>query len=44
VIGIAQLMVVLDLAVMDIALPSAVVTAYTLAVGSLLLLGRKCPS
>jgi MFS family permease len=52
VIGIAQLMVVLDLTVMNIALPSAqralhfttvdrqwVVTAYTLAFGSLLLLG-----
>jgi EmrB/QacA subfamily drug resistance transporter len=62
VIGIAQLMVVLDLTVMNVALPSAqralhfstadrpwVVTAYTLAFGSLLfaagrladLLGRK---
>jgi EmrB/QacA subfamily drug resistance transporter len=54
VIGIAQLMVVLDLTVMNIALPSAqralhfttadrqwVVTAYTLAFGSLLLLGGK---
>src|ERR1039458_3471142 len=62
VIGIAQLMVVLDVTVMNIALPSAqralhfttvdrqwVVTAYTLAFGSLLLpagkladlLGRK---
>src|ERR1035437_9867916 len=62
VIGLAQLMVVLDLTVMNIALPSAqralhfttvdrqwVVTAYTLAFGSLLLpagrladlLGRK---
>ena len=52
VIGTAQLMVVLDLTVMNIALPSAqralhfsvadrqwVVTAYTLAFGSLLLLG-----
>src|SRR5579862_7661882 len=52
VIGLAQLMVVLDLTVMNIALPSAqrtlnfttvdrqwVVTAYTLAFGSLLLLG-----
>jgi MFS family permease len=50
VIGLAQLMVVLDLTVMNIALPSAqralgfttadrqwVVTAYTLAFGSLLL-------
>jgi EmrB/QacA subfamily drug resistance transporter len=54
VIGIAQLMVVLDLTVMNIALPSAqralhfstvdrqwVVTAYTLAFGSLLLLGGR---
>ena len=54
VIGLAQLMVVLDLTVMNIALPSAqralhfttvdrqwVVTAYTLAFGSLLLLGGK---
>src|ERR1700683_4255015 len=62
VIGLAQLMVVLDVTVMNIALPSAqralhfttvdrqwVVTAYTLAFGSLLLpagrladlLGRK---
>jgi EmrB/QacA subfamily drug resistance transporter len=54
VIGIAQLMVVLDVTVMNIALPSAqkalsfstvdrqwVVTAYTLAFGSLLLLGGK---
>ena len=53
VIGIAQLMVVLDLTVMNIALPSAqralhfttadrqwVVTAYSLAFGSLLLAGR----
>src|SRR5579859_6470895 len=52
VIGIAQLMVVLDATVMNIALPSAqhdlnfsvadrqwVVTGYTLAFGSLLLLG-----
>ena len=52
VIGLAQLMVVLDLTVMNIALPSAqhalhfstvdrqwVVTGYTLAFGSLLLLG-----
>ena len=50
VIGVAQLMVVLDLTVMNIALPSAqqalhfttadrqwVVTAYSLAFGSLLL-------
>jgi EmrB/QacA subfamily drug resistance transporter len=54
VIGVAQLMVVLDLTVMNIALPSAqralgfttvdrqwVVTAYTLAFGSLLLLGGR---
>src|SRR5215831_8664918 len=54
VIGIAQLMVVLDATIMNIALPSAqhalhfstadrqwVVTAYTLAFGSLLLLGGK---
>ncbi len=54
VIGIAQLMVVLDTTVMNIALPSAqhalhfntadrqwVVTAYTLAFGSLLLLGGR---
>jgi EmrB/QacA subfamily drug resistance transporter len=54
VIGLAQLMVVLDLTVMNIALPSAqralgfttvdrqwVVTAYTLAFGSLLLLGGR---
>src|SRR5579862_2792773 len=54
VIGIAQLMVVLDLTVMNVALPSAqqalhfttadrqwVVTAYTLAFGSLLLLGGR---
>jgi EmrB/QacA subfamily drug resistance transporter len=54
VIALAQLMVVLDLTVMNIALPSAqqalrfttvdrqwVVTAYTLAFGSLLLLGGK---
>src|SRR6201992_1664060 len=54
VIGIAQLMVVLDLTVMNIALPSAqhalhfttvdrqwVVTAYTLAFGSLLLPGGR---
>ena len=53
VIGLAQLMVTLDLTVMNIALPSAqqalhfstvgpavVVTAYTLAFGSLLLLWR----
>ena len=53
-IGIAQLMVVLDLTIMNIALPSAqralhfstvdrqwVVTAYSLAFGSLLLLGGK---
>src|SRR5512140_1685659 len=54
VIGIAQLMVVLDLTIMNIALPSVqralhfstvdrqwVVTAYSLAFGSLLLLGGK---
>src|SRR5260370_358309 len=54
VIAIAQLMVVLDVTVMNIALPSAqraldfttvdrqwVVTAYTLAFGSLLLLGGR---
>ena len=54
VIGIAQLMVVLDVTVMNIALPTAqqalrfstvdrqwVVTAYTLAFGSLLLLGGR---
>ena len=54
VIGLAQLMVILDLTVMNIALPSAqralhfttvdrqwVVTAYTLAFGSLLLLGGQ---
>ena len=53
-IGLAQLMVVLDLTVMNIALPSAqralhfttvdrqwVVTAYSLAFGSLLLLGGR---
>src|SRR5260221_10505967 len=54
VIGIAQLMIVLDVTVMNIALPSAqhalrfttvdrqwVVTAYTLAFGSLLLPGGR---
>ncbi|HEV2452384.1 MAG TPA: MFS transporter [Streptosporangiaceae bacterium] len=54
VIGLAQLMVILDLTVMNIALPSAqralhfstvdrqwVVTAYTLAFGSLLLLAGR---
>src|ERR1700720_4184376 len=54
VIGVAQLMVVLDATIMNIALPSAqralnfstadrqwVVTAYTLAFGSLLLLGGR---
>ena len=54
VIAIAQLMVVLDLTIMNIALPSAqralhfntvdrqwVVTAYSLAFGSLLLLGGR---
>jgi MFS family permease len=54
VIALAQLMVVLDLTVMNIALPSAqralhfttvdrqwVVTAYSLAFGSLLLLGGR---
>ena len=57
VIGLAQLMVVLDLTVMNVALPSAqralhfttvdrqwVVTAYTLAFGSLLLLGGGWPT
>jgi EmrB/QacA subfamily drug resistance transporter len=54
VVGIAQLMIVLDLTVMNIALPSAqralgfstvdrqwVITAYSLAFGSLLLFGGK---
>jgi len=54
VIGLAQLMVILDLTVMNIALPSAqrtlhfttverqwVVTAYTKAFGSLLLLSGR---
>jgi MFS family permease len=54
VIGLAQLMVVLDLTIMNIALPSAqralhfttvdrqwVLTAYSLAFGSLLLLGGR---
>jgi EmrB/QacA subfamily drug resistance transporter len=54
VIALAQLMVILDLTVMNVALPSAqralhfstvdrqwVVTAYTLAFGSLLLLGGR---
>src|ERR1700728_3818661 len=54
VIGLAQLMVTLDLTVMNVALPSAqralgfstvdrqwVVTAYSLAFGSLLLLGGR---
>ena len=54
VIALAQLMVVLDATIMNIALPSAqrdlgfstvdrqwVVTAYTLAFGSLLLLGGR---
>ena len=54
VIGLAQLMVVLDVTIMNIALPSAqhalhftnvdrqwVVTAYSLAFGSLLLLGGR---
>jgi hypothetical protein len=54
VIGLAQLMVVLDLTIVNIALPSAqralgfttvdrqwVVTAYSLAFGSLLLLGGR---
>src|ERR1700758_1427389 len=54
VISLAQLMVVLDVTIMNIALPSAqralhfgtvdrqwVVTAYTLAFGSLLLLGGR---
>ena len=56
VIGLAQLMVVLDLTIMNVALPSAqgelrfstvdrqwVVTAYTLAFGSLLLPGHGEP-
>lgn len=55
VLAIAQLMVVLDATVVNIALPSAqhalhfsntdrqwVVTAYSLAFGSLLLLGGAC--
>src|SRR5690242_3175737 len=54
VIGLAQLMVVLDVTIVNIALPSAqhdlgfsdsdrqwVVTAYSLAFGSLLLLGGR---
>ena len=54
VIAVAQLMIVLDATIMNIALPTAqrdlgftvvdrqwVVTAYTLAFGSLLLLGGK---
>ena len=54
VIGLAQLMVILDLTIMNVALPSAqralgfttvdrqwVVTGYTLAFGSLLLLGGR---
>src|SRR6187551_2720309 len=54
VIGIAQLMVILDATIVNIALPSAqqdlgfgddsrqwIVTAYTLAFGSLLLLGGR---
>ncbi|MGL1213372.1 MFS transporter, partial [Vibrio parahaemolyticus] len=54
IVGIAQLMVVLDATVVNIALPSAqadlgfsdgdrqwVVTAYSLAFGSLLLLGGR---
>src|SRR5215207_3479596 len=54
VIGLAQLMVVLDLTIVNIALPSAqsalhftndgrqwIVTAYSLAFGSLLLLGGR---
>ena len=57
VVGLAQLMVVLDLTIMNIALPSAqralhfttvdrqwVVTAYSLAFGSLLLLGGRRPT
>src|SRR5579885_3530229 len=54
ILGIAQLMVVLDVTIVNIALPSAqkalhfsndnrqwIVTAYSLAFGSLLLLGGK---
>ena len=54
ILGIAQLMVVLDATIVNIALPSAqkalhfsndnrqwIVTAYSLAFGSLLLLGGK---
>jgi MFS family permease len=54
VIGLAQLMVVLDITIVNIALPSAqqalgfsndgrqwIVTAYSLAFGSLLLLGGR---
>ncbi|MFK4274228.1 MFS transporter, partial [Streptomyces milbemycinicus] len=53
-IGLAQLMIVLDMTIVNIALPSAqkdlgisdgdrqwVITAYTLAFGSLLLLGGR---
>jgi MFS family permease len=54
VLGLAQLMVVLDVTVVNVALPSAqaalhfsndqrqwIVTAYSLAFGSMLLLGGK---
>ncbi len=54
VIGLAQLMVVLDATIVNVALPSAqedlgfsndsrqwIITAYTLAFGSLLLLGGR---
>ena len=57
VVGLAQLMVVLDSTVVNIALPSAqqdlgfsnadrqwIVTAYSLAFGSLLLLGGRSPT
>ncbi len=56
-VALAQLMVVLDTTVVNIALPSAqadlgfsdgdrqwIVTAYSLAFGSLLLLGGRCPT
>jgi MFS family permease len=56
VIGISQLMVVLDASIVNIAIPNAqrdlgisaanrqwIVTAYTLAFGSLLLLGDVSP-
>jgi DNA-binding CsgD family transcriptional regulator len=56
-VAIAQLMIILDLTIVNVALPSAqrslhfvtvdrqwVVTAYALAFGSLLLLGRRSPA